>query len=157
ILAVLIFAHDLRRSHRLPGWREWAAFVTLPAIWYAAHLLHFGHLGATTLAAKRAQGQSGAWLLFHQDIVRPFYTVLGPDGRQAVVLLLAAAAWGLGVALVQRDVAALLIAALGGLHFGVYTWLRVPAYYWYYGFVYLGVIYLAAFGARGLGRQATVA
>jgi arabinofuranosyltransferase len=150
LAGVLLVEHWRRRGHRLPS-RAVAAFG-LPVLPHLAFTLYYyGDLVPETLVAKVAQGRSGLWgesrLLFLD--IRPVYLWLF-DHRPILPLLLLALA-GLGVVKGWRRRFPRLLAIHLLLYTGLYTWLQVPFYPWYYApHLYAGCVF-AGLGLAAVG------
>jgi hypothetical protein len=141
ILLALGLAADLRRRHQQPGNPSRSAamllsvgFVMPVALWSAYAQLAFGGVLPNTLAAKIAQGSSGLWRPFAEQLVTVWLPgwgrELGFAGLPYLNFGYALAIIGLVIVFARRSPLAVLAAWILCYVVG-YSLLGVPGYPWY--------------------------
>jgi hypothetical protein len=161
VLAVVWLMHPALRA---PVWwravlgTTWRALL-VGAPWYVFSWFYFGSAIPDTLTIKQNQVwgdfATGLWDRYHH---------LYPTATTSVLVLAGAGAAGLLVLpLAARTVyrPVLLSVASPGLaavaHFGAYTRLGVPPYFWYYAIPSAGLTLVGAFAIAALSRRVLVA
>lgn len=150
LLAGLLFGHQalLARREGTLDWRRllksWLpaalgfGIVVLP--WMLYHQAQFGTLLPQTFGTKMAQGRSGLWTTFGNDIWRNLY-----NSWRGETHLWISALFGLPWLLRREPLLVVWVA----VHVAAYTLLRVPHYEWYYYPLYVltGLCVVAAVDA----------
>ena len=135
VLAALLLARRTSSTGSM-AWRSIAMMGLLVLPWLLFSWSYFGTVLPNTLAAKMAQGRSGAWSvampwpfsslpIFLTGLIDWWRNVYGLAGAVGLMILTLAPG-------PRRSRMLCLVVIWSILHLAAYAWLNVPNYHWYY-------------------------